>query len=105
MSDQRQPPVGSLPNLSEAVSPPITGDSMGNTAAAPRPATIWPIHSISTRVPVAAPAPGVRTPIVSPAAIMIAPPTSRRLRPNRSPSAPKFSRSECRPPLAAAGGT
>ena len=66
---------------------------VGNSAAAPIPAMICPIHSTSTRVSVDDPAPGVRMATPSPMASANAPPTNSRLRPNRSPSTPKVSSS------------
>ena len=64
---------------------------VGKSAPAPMPASDWPIHITRTRVPVDAPAPGDRKTTASPMASSSAPPMSRRLRPNRSPSTPKVS--------------
>ena len=62
-------------------------------AAAPRPEMICPANSTMTRVSVELAEPGVRKLISCPAMSRTVPPTSRRLRPNRSPSTPKVSSS------------
>ncbi len=92
---QRRGPDRDPPRPVRAVWVPAAtmASDVGNRAAAPMPAMICPVHSTSTRVPVDEEAPGVSTAISSPTASSSAPPTSSRLRPNRSPSTPKVSSS------------
>lgn len=62
---------------------------VGKTAAAPMPLRSWARISHVTRVSLEVPAPGARTARAEPTTMSAVPPTSKRLRPNRSPNTPK----------------
>src|SRR5579875_4121595 len=74
------------PRLRAVCVPAATiASDVGNSAAAPIPASAWPAQRTMTRVSCAVPGPGVSTAITSPATISATPTNSSRLRPNMSP--------------------